>query len=139
MRIRTLAFVLLVASGLAVLLLCGGCGQTAAVKQCRADLQTITQETNSYEAEYTDLYGPTVLSQRSINELWDHESDLYTCMATDPSKRGEYKAELYRIGFIESTRYLQFVRETKQLQDFVSWEKSQQETTLASYRTGKKQ
>jgi hypothetical protein len=45
-----------------------------------------------------------------------------------------YKAELYRLGFIETARFFQFALDTKQIKDFAQWEKNQQATELASYR-----
>ncbi len=132
---RTLSMLAVVAA----LMFCAGCGQSEAVKQCRADLQTFAEESSSYEAEYSTVYGPTALSQRPIVDIWDRELRLGTCMTTDTGKREEYKAEVYHLGFIESTRYDKFVRETEQISDFVEWEKGQQETTLANYKKGDSQ
>jgi len=122
-------------AGLAVLLFCTGCGRTEAVKQCRADLRQLTEETRAYEAEYTTLYGPNVISQSPIKELWEREKTLETCMIADSGNREEYKAAVYRLGFIESMRFQKFALDTKQMQDFAQWEKNQQAAELATYRT----
>jgi hypothetical protein len=120
--------------GLAVLLLGTGCGRTETVKQCRADLRQLTEETSSYEAEYTTLYGPNVISQRPIKELWEREKTLETCMIADSGNREEYKSAVYRLGFIESMRFQRFALDTKQMPDFEQWEKNEQAAELASYQ-----
>jgi hypothetical protein len=94
----------------AAFVFCAGCGQTEAVKQYRADLQTSTEESNSYDVEYSSVYGPTALSQRPIVDIWYRELKLGACMTTDAGKSDEYKAELHHIGFIEGTRNTKFIR-----------------------------
>jgi hypothetical protein len=87
--------------GLSALMFCTGCTRTTAVRQCRADLQKFTQEADSYDAEYS-LYGPTVVSQRSMNELMDQEQQLVGCMNTDSGNQEQYKAGLSRLGFVDT-------------------------------------
>jgi hypothetical protein len=126
--------VLGVLTSIAALLLCLGCGQTGAVKQCRSDLQTITQELDSYNSEYTTLYGPTALAQSPIEDVVSREEKLSVCyLNTDPSHGEQYKAQLYRLSFVASSRLMKFIADTQQRENFAAWEKSQQ-ATLASYR-----
>ena len=121
-------------AGLAVLLLGTGCSQTSAVKTCREDLRNFTEETDAYDAEYSTLYGPAVISQRPIEELMHREQMLSACMSTDSSNSEQYKSELYRLGFIESSRFLKYVVDTQQEQKFGAWEKKEQAAELASRR-----
>jgi hypothetical protein len=108
--------------------------QSSAVKVCRADARRFAQENASYEAEYDSLYGATMLAQRPITELLARDQELMDCIGTDPSNRDEYKAVLYRIGFIEGGRFLKFMLDTHQMQDFADYERGQQEYQLAKYR-----
>lgn len=73
------------------------------------------------------MYGPNVISQRPIKELWEREKILETCMIADSGKREEYKAVVYRLGFIESMRFQKFALDAKQMQDFARWENNQAE------------
>jgi len=68
-------------------------------------------------------------------DLMTREQRLYACLTTiDGGNQEQYKAELSRIGFIESARYLQYMIDTEQQPEFVAWERKKQATTLASYR-----
>jgi hypothetical protein len=40
------------------------------------------------------------------------------CMGTDPGNRKQYRALLYRNGFIEGDRFFSYMLDTKQLEDF---------------------
>ena len=113
--------------------------QSSAVKTCRADARGFAQENASYEAEYDSLYGATTLAQRQITELFDRDKEMSDCLRTDPGNGKEYRAVLYRNASIEGTRYLKFLLDTKQMQDFAQWEKNQQATQLASYWKGESQ
>jgi hypothetical protein len=62
--------------------------------------------------------------------------ELTDCIQTDPHNKAQYRAVFYRNGCIEGDRFLRYMLDTQQLQDFAAWEKSQQATQLASYRTG---
>jgi len=48
-------------------------------------------------------------------------------MIADSGKREEYKAVVYRLGFIESMRFQKFALDAKQMQDFARWENNQAE------------
>jgi hypothetical protein len=129
-------WVVLASLVLAIGLLFGlGRTESNAVRTCRADVQRFAQENASYEAEFDTLYGATTLGQRSISELMDRDSRLLDCMSTDASNQEQYKAVLYRSGFIEGNRFQKYLLDTQQMQDFAQWEKNQQATQLASYRT----
>lgn len=131
--------VLGVLTSIAALLLCLGCGQTEAVKQCRSDLQTITQELDSYNSEYTTLYGPNALAQSPIEDVMSREEKLSVCyLDTDPSHKEQYKEQIYRLSFVASGRFTKFIGDTQQRENFAAWEKSQQTTSLASYRPAEK-
>jgi hypothetical protein len=108
--------------------------QSSAVKVCRADAQRFAEENASYDAEYDSLFGATTLAQRQITELFDRDQELYDCLKTDPGNREEYRAVIDQNGSIEGTRYLRFLLDTKQMQDFAKYEREQQATQLASYR-----
>jgi|SRR5580704_598298 hypothetical protein len=109
--------------------------QSSAVKTCRADARRFAQENASYEAEYDSLYGATTLGQRSISDFLDRDSRLMEWMSTDSGNRKEYKAVLYRDGFIQNNRVMKYLGDTQQMRDFAQWEKTQQATQLANYRS----
>jgi hypothetical protein len=113
-----------------------GMGRTAtsAVKTCRADAQGFAEENASFQAEYDRMFGATTLGQRPISELLDRDKELMGCIETDPKHDAEYRAVLYRNGFIEGNRFFKYMLDTKQLQDFAQWERGQQATQLAKYR-----
>jgi hypothetical protein len=131
---RTLVILAIVVISAGTLLLAGRT-QSSAVKACRADARRFAQESLSYEAEYDSLYGATTLAQRPIGELMDRDSRLMECMSTDSGNQPEYKAVLYRSGFIQANRFLKYMTDTQQLRDFAQWEKRQQQVQLAGYRT----
>ena len=135
---RTLVVLAVVVLAAGVLLVMGRT-QSTAIKTCRADVRRFAQENASYEAEYDSLYGATTLAQRPLSELMDRDSRLMQCMSTDSGNQEEYKAVLYRSGFIQNNRVLKYLTDTQQLQDFAQWEKRQQATQLASYRTAAEQ
>lgn len=131
---RTIVMLATIVLSAGVLLLTGRT-QSNAVKTCRADVRRFGQENASYEAEYDSLYGATTLAQRPISELMDRDSRLMECMSTDSGNQGEYKAVLYRSGFIQANRFQKYLLDTEQMRAFGQWEKDQQATQLASYRT----
>jgi hypothetical protein len=126
--------VLGVLAGLAVLMLCTGCTQSTAAKTCRADAQRFADENASFEAEYDTQFGATTVGQLSINDFLDRDKELMDCIQTDPHNQAQYRAVLYRNGFIEGNRFSKFMLDTQQLQDFAAWERGQQATQLANYR-----
>jgi hypothetical protein len=67
------------------------------------------------------------------------DQELMGCIRTDPRNKAQYRAVLHRSGFIEGDRFFKYMLDTQQLQDFAAWEKGQQATQLASYRTGENQ
>jgi hypothetical protein len=137
---RKAIWVVLVCLVLAISLLFGlGRTQSSAVRACRADAQRFAEENASYQAEYDSLYGATTLGQRSISDFLDRDGRLIECMSTDSGNQEEYKAVLYRDGFIENNRVMKNLGDTQQMRDFASWEKRQQETQLASYRSQEQQ
>jgi len=129
---RTLILTVVVTLAACVLM---GMGRTKsnAVKVCRADAQRFGEENASYEAEYDSLYGATTLVQRPIRELLDRDDELMSCIATDPSQSEQYKAVLYRKGFVEGNRFFAYMLDKKEFEDFRDWERGQQQTQLAKY------
>jgi hypothetical protein len=113
--------------------------QSNAVKSCRADARGFAQGNASYEAEFDSLYRATTLAQRPIGELLDRDNRLMQCMITDSGNKEEYKAVLYRDGFIKGNRFQEYIADKQQLQDFAQWEKNQQAAQLASYRKEEQQ
>lgn len=107
-------------------------GDSSAVKVCRADAQGFAEENDSYEAEYDTMYGATTLAQRPMSELFDRDKELASCLRTDPGNHERYRALLDRDGFIESVRFLAYLNDTKQAEDFAQWERGQQATQLAA-------
>jgi hypothetical protein len=137
---RKAIWVVLACLMLAVGVLFGlGRTQSSAVRACRADAQRFAEENASYQAEYDSLYGATTVGQRSISDFLDRDGRLIECMSTDSGNQEEYKAVLYRDGFIENNRVMKYLGDTQQMRDFASWEKRQQETQLASYRSQEQQ
>jgi hypothetical protein len=124
---------------LAVLVLCTvGCTQSSAVRTCRADAQQFENDNASYEAEYDSLLGATKVGQLTTSDLLGRDQELIQCMQTDPHNKAQYKAVLYRNGFIEGERVQKFLMASEQMHDFGIWEQTQQATTLASYRAAEK-
>lgn len=121
------------------MLLATGRSQSSGIKLCRADVQRFARENASYEAEYDSLYGATTLAQRPTSELLDRDKELMGCIETDPGNREQYKAVLYRDGFIQGNRFFAYMLDTKQLQDFAQWEKDQQAKQLATHGKGENQ
>jgi hypothetical protein len=133
---RKAIWVVLACLVLAVGVLFGlGRTQSSAVRACRADSQRFAEENASFQAEYDSLYGATTVGQRSISDFLDRDGRLIECMSTDSGNQAEYKAVLYRDGFIENNRVMKYLGDTQQMRDFAKWEKTQQATQLASYRT----
>ena len=130
---------LIALAGLAVLLLGTGCGSTEAVKQCRADAQRFADENASFEAEYDSQFGATKVGQLSTGDLLGRDQELMGCIQADPHNGAQYRAVLYRNGFIEGGRFQKFLLDSEQMSDFGQWEANQQATQLASYRTGENQ
>jgi hypothetical protein len=108
--------------------------QSTAVKVCRADAQKFSEENASYHAEYDTLYGATTLAQRQIKELFDRDKELTSCLQTDPGKSEMYIALIREDGDIEGMRYLKFLLDTNQTQDFAEYERRQQAIELEKYR-----
>lgn len=136
---RTLVVVIAVVALAACVLFATERTESSAVKVCRADAQRFAQENASYEAEYDSLYGATTLAQRPMSELLDHDKELMGCIETDPGHKEQYKAVLYRDGFIQGNRFFAYMLDTKQLQDFARWEKNQQAIQLSRNRKGESQ
>jgi hypothetical protein len=44
-----------------------------------------------------------------MSELLDRDEELVGCMKTDPSRSDEYKAVLYRDGFIQGNRFFAYM------------------------------
>jgi hypothetical protein len=109
--------------------------QTSPVKLCRADAQRFADENASFDAEYDTQFGATAVGQLSMNSLLDRDKELIDCLRADPGNREQYRAVLYRNGFIEGDRFFRFVLDTKQLEDFSQWERGQQAVQLAKYHT----
>lgn len=122
--------VILLAAGL---LFAFGRPESSAVKVCRADAQQYAEEISSYESEYDSLFGATALGQRSISDLIDRNEELLTCMKTDSDHSEQYKNLIYRYGIVEGTRYLKFLLDTNQMQDFAQFERNEQAAELAKY------
>jgi hypothetical protein len=112
-----------------------GRSRTNAVKLCRADAQRFAAENASFDAEYDAQFGATAVGQLSMNSLLDRDKELIDCLRADPGNREQYRAVLYRNGFIEGNRFFRFVLDTKQLEDFAQWERGQQAVQLAKYHT----
>jgi hypothetical protein len=111
-----------------------GRAHTSAVKTCRADARLFAEENASYQAEYDGLFGATTLAQRSTRDLLDRDKELMDCMGTEPSHAEQYRAVVYQNSLTEGNRYLAYMIDTKQLQDFAQWERGQQSTQLAACR-----
>ena len=105
--------------------------ESNAVRVCRADAQTFTEEIDSYEAEYTTMYGAATLAQRPLIELFNRDEELARCIGTDPGNRKRYRALLDGQGFIESSRFVAFLNDTKSFPSFADWERGKQATQLA--------
>jgi hypothetical protein len=104
--------------------------ESSAVKVCRADAQTFTEEIDSYTSEYDTLYGATTIAQRPLRELFDRDEELAHCIGTDPGNRKRYRTLLDRNGFIESARFVAYLNDTKSFPDFADWERGQQAAQL---------
>ena len=60
----------------------------------------------------------------STSDLLDRDTELMQCIETDPRNGAQYRAVLYRDGFIEGNRFFKYMLCTQQLPDFATWELS---------------
>jgi type II secretory pathway pseudopilin PulG len=130
---RTLVVLSIVVVVAAAVLLWKGRAQTNAAKTCRADARRFAEENASYEAKFDSLFGVTTLSRRSTSDLLDRDDLLMDCMTRDPGNREQYRALLYRNGFIQANRYFKYLLDTKQLQYFAQYERGQQAAQISNY------
>jgi hypothetical protein len=116
-----------------VLMLGAGCTRTGTVNQCMADANRIIDEVQEHRA----VYGPsgqfgTPLGQRSTSELFDRDKEMISCIASDPANRSHYRQALDMDDTVKSDRFLRYLLDTEQMQNFGRWEE-QKQTAAASF------
>ena len=114
------------------LLLGTGCTRPKQISKCMVDADTILDEVQEHRA----IYGQggqfaTPLGQRSISELFDRDQEMISCIASDPANRSHYREALDADDVVKSYRFLQYMLDTEQMQDFRQWEERQQTKPLA--------
>ncbi|MGC2197514.1 MAG: hypothetical protein WA628_22770 [Terriglobales bacterium] len=104
-----------------------GCTRPKPFSKCMADADQIISEVQ----EHRIVYGPsgqfgTPLGQRSTSELFDRDEEMISCIASDPENRPHYREALDMDDTVKSDRFLQYLLDTKQMQNFGRWEEQRQ-------------
>jgi hypothetical protein len=118
-----------------ILLVCAvtvGCTRTKPVSKCMTDADRIISEVN----EHRIVYGPsgqfaTPLGQRSISELFDRDQEMISCIANDPANRLHYRQALDMNDGVKSDRFLRYLLDTRQMQEFSRWEEQKQTAAVS--------
>jgi len=107
-------------TGMLLLCLLGlGCTRPKQITQCMMDADRIIDEVQEHRA----VYGPsgqfgTPLGQHSTSELFDRDKEMISCIANDPENRSHYRQALDMDDGVKSDRFLRYLLDTEQMQDF---------------------
>jgi hypothetical protein len=115
-----------------ILLVCGvgiGCTRAGTADKCKSDAREFISEVNEHQSSHTQSgqFG-TALGQFPTSELLDRDKEMISCIVSDPEHRAKYQEALDKNDSVTSDRFLRFLVETKQMQDFTRWEQKQQAT-----------
>jgi hypothetical protein len=113
-----------------ILLVCAvtvGCTRPKQVTQCMLDADRIVDEVSEHRAVYgaRGQYA-TPVGQRRTVDLLDRDGKMISCIASDPANRQHYREALDMDDTVKSDRFLQYLLDTRQMQDFGQWEQQQQ-------------
>jgi hypothetical protein len=123
---------------LVVLLVIGtGCTRPKQITQCMLDADRIISEVQEHRAVYgaSGQFG-TPLGQRPFAQLLDRDQEMISCIASDPANRSHYREALDLDDTVKTYRYMQFLNETEQMQNFGRWE-HQKQLEAVSIASGK--
>jgi hypothetical protein len=114
---------------MALLVLGTGCTRTSTAEKCLSDAREFISAVNEHQNAHTDSgqFG-TALGQVPTSELLDRDKEMISCIVHDPKHRADYQETLDKNDSVTSDRFLRFLLETKQMQDFTRWEQKQQAT-----------
>jgi hypothetical protein len=113
---------------LVVLLVIGtGCTRPKQITQCMVDADRIISEVQEHRAVFgaAGQYA-TPVGQRRTVDLLDRDGKMISCIASDPANRQHYREALDMDDTVKSDRFLQYLLDTRQMQDFGQWEQQQQ-------------
>src|ERR1700741_1180859 len=113
-----------------VVLLVIGTGCTRPPKQiskCLLDADRIISEGQEHPAVYgaSGQYAPP-LGQRPFAQLLDRDLEMISCIASDPANSPHYREALDLDDSVKTYRYMQFLNETEQMENFGRWEHQKQ-------------
>jgi hypothetical protein len=110
-----------------ILVLWTGCARTPVGEQCMADAERfiadVEKQRNTFDE--TGMFG-TALGQLSTRELLSRNEELVGCTASDPGHHALYREALDNNDSVESDRFLKYLNDTQQTQDFARWEQQRQ-------------
>jgi len=111
---------------IALLVLGTGCTRPS-VSKCRADAGQFISEVNEHRKTF-DTRGQfaTALGQVPTTELLDRDSEMISCIASDPRHKERYREALDMNDSVESERYVRFLLDTEQMPAFTEWERQKQ-------------
>jgi hypothetical protein len=117
-----------------ILLICAvgvGCAHTTANK-CTVDANRIIDEVQ----EHRIVYGAagqfaTPLGQRPTAQLFDRDQEMISCIASDPANRSHYRQAMDLDDSVKVGRFMQYMLETEQMQDFGHWESERQSEAVS--------
>jgi hypothetical protein len=119
-----------------IVLLVIGTGCTRPPKQmskCITDADQIISEVNEHRAAFgaSGQFG-TPIGQRPLGELLDRDQEMISCIASDPANRSHYRQALDMDDGVKSDRFLRYLLDTEQMQDFGRWEEQRQDTAATA-------
>src|ERR1700726_37620 len=117
---------------LVVLLVIGtGCTRPKQITQCMVDADRIVDEVSEHRAVYgaRGQYA-TPIGQRRTFDLMDRDEEMISCIANDPANRAHYREALDLDDTVKSDRFLRYLLDRKQMQDFGQWEAEKQKTVI---------
>lgn len=112
---------------IALFVLGTGCTRTTSVSKCMTEADWIISEVQEHRGVY-DAAGQfgTPLGQRPLAQLLDRDQEMISCIASDPANLPHYREALDLDDTVKTYRYMQFLNETEQMQDFGRWEHQKQ-------------
>jgi hypothetical protein len=115
----------------ALLMIGTGCTRTRPVSKCMSEADRIISEVQEHRGVYgaAGQYG-TPLGQRRTFDLMDRDEEMISCIASDPANRLRYREALDADDTVKTYRFLQYMLETEQMQDFGRWEEQKQTAAM---------
>lgn len=104
-----------------------GCTRKNTSNKCLADARQFISEVYEHRSAVDDSgqFG-TALGQLPTTKLLDRDSEMISCIATDADHRAYYREVLDKDDSVKSERFLRYLLDTEQIQDFGRWEQQKQ-------------